>query len=774
MKQHNKYIESHESLFSKTVSMFVAYWPVFIAFGILLVSAAFIYLRYATPKYQATASLIIKDEKKGSEESKLLESLNLIGQKKIIENEIEVMHSRDIIEVVVKKMHLYAPIYRQGKVSTYSAYGTAPVFIEAKNPDQIKGVTAKIYFKYDASGSYVLLDNKLAVPVKEWVNTPYGVLRFTPNQNYVAYEVDKPYYFNMVNINAVVNGINANLKVTATNKLSSIINLQYTDKRPQLAEDVLNEIIKSYTQVSINEKNSLARNTLSFIDERLAVVRNDLDMMESKIRNYKGNAQAVEIGAQGQLYLQNVSANDKRLGELDMQLSVINELEKQVRVNNVNVGILPASLGVVDPTISQLVNSLNSSELELEKLNKTVAENNPILLAVKDQIANSKKRITENINSYRQSLETSKENLYANNRTYNKMIQTIPTKEQTLVEISRDNKIKSDIYSFLLQKREESELAYTSNLTNNQVINYAQASTTPVSPNRMIIFGSLLLGLFIVPFGALTAREKMNSSILYRNDIENLTAIPIIGELTYNDANNLMLNDNKGKPVLDEFRRLRYSLLSNGVGIDKRKIMVSSSITGEGKSYVAENLAKSYALTGKRVVLVDFDLHNSSLKEQFNMNDTLGISDYLSGDCDLEDIIQPLEGFENFSFIAAGTSKNDPFSLLERTATKDLMRFLDHNYDIIIIDTPPVIQVTDAYILSMFCDTTLFVVKHGYSPKRLIKILELNNESNLLKDTAIVFNGVKTRGFLNNSKFGYGYGYGYGNNTAYRGRYIAN
>ena len=770
MKQHNNYIDSRESLFSKTISMFMAYWPVFIAFAILLVSSAFIYLRYATPKFQATASLIIKDEKKGSEESKLLESLNLIGQKKIIENEIEVMHSRVIIEEVVKKLHLYAPIYREGKISSFSEYGTAPIFVEVQKPKQIIGISAKIYFKYNAGDSYAYLDNKLAVPMNEWVKTKYGILKLIPNQNYVPYEVEKPYYFTIININAVVDGINSNLKVTATNKLSSIINLQYSDKKPRLAEDVLNELIRSYTQVSMNEKNSLAKNTLNFIDERLNVVRNDLDDMESKARNYKGNAQAVEIGTQGQMYLQNVSSNDKRLGELDMQLSVINELEKQVRINNVNVGILPASLGVIDPTLSQLVNSLNSSELELEKLNKTVAENNPILLAVKDQIASSKKRITENINSYRKSLETSKENLFANNRTYNKMIQSIPLKEQTLVEISRDNKIKSDIYSFLLQKREESELAYTSNLTNSQVINYAQASNTPVSPNRMLLFGSLLVGLFIIPIGAINAREKMNNSILYRNDIENLTSIPIIGELTYNDVNKLTLGNNNGTPVLDEFRRLRYSLLSNGIGIDKRKIMVSSSITGEGKSYVAENLAKSYARAGKKVVLVDFDLHNSSLKDQFKMNDTLGVSDYLSGDCALEEIIMPLDDFDNLFFIAAGSLKNDPFSLLERSATKQLMRFLDQHFDIIILDTPPVIQVTDAYILSIFCDTTLFVVKHGYSPKRLVKILELNNGANLFKDTAIVYNGVKTRGYLNNSKNGYGYGH----DMASRGKYIAN
>ena len=235
--------------------------------------------------------------------------------------------------------------------------------------------------------------------------------------------------------------------------------------------------------------------------------------------------------------------------------------------------------------------------------------------------------------------------------------------------------------------------------------------------------------------------------------------MPVIAELSYNKSSfNKSNNTDDNASILDEFRRLRYSILSNGFGKSHRKIMVSSSITGEGKSFVATNLAKSFALAGKQVVLVDFDLHNSSLRDQFNASNVVGVSDYLANEASLNDIINPVQNIPNLFYISAGTLKNDPFSLLEGTLTDDLMEYLDNNFDIVIMDTAPVIQVTDAYVLTSYCDTTLFIVKHGYSPKRLVKILELNNETYLLKEPMIVFNGVRARGFLNNN---YGYGYGY-------------
>ncbi len=762
MNYQSKVGKKDENIFFKSVAIFFAYWPVFIIFAIFASFSGFIYIRYATPKFQANASVIIKDQKKGNEDSKLMESINAINQKKIIENEVEVLQSRPIMESVVKKLHLYIPIYKEGRIKSLSAYKQSPVFIEMKTPDTINTVYRNIKFRYDADNKLLYLNSKGIFAVNRWVNTPYGLLKFTTNHSFLPLKNDNSYYFDIVKIEDVVKIISDNLKVVATNKLSSIVNLQYIDNKPKLAEDVLNEIILSYHNIAIKEKNVLAKNTLGFIDERLMKVKNDLDIIEGKVRQYKGDRDAVDISTQGQLYLQNVSSNDKKLSELDMQLSVVDELSKHVNSQEDNVGILPASLGVIDPTLSQLVNGLNSAELEKEKLKKTVAENNPILVSLNDQIINTKLKIDDNINSYRKSLESTKENIYENSKTYTKMLQDIPLKEQALLEISRDNKIKSDIYAFLLQKREESELAYISNLSESQTLNNAYASNEPVSPNKLILFGSILLSIFFVPFGAISARERFANSVLYRDDIEELTTLPIIGEVAQNkfkDQSLLEMGENNA--VLDEFRRLRYSLLSRGIGSKFRKLLISSSISGEGKSYIAMNLALSYAKAGKKVILVDFDLHHSSLKQIFGVEDTVGVSDYLNKDAILEEIIQPVLESENLFFIAAGSAYLDPSRLLENNNLGLLITALEQEYDLIIMDSPPVIQVADAYALSTYTDITLFVVKHGYSPKKHIKVLELNIDSMLLKDPAIIFNGVKPRGFSNND-YGYGYNLPYG------------
>lgn len=770
MNYPKKMERKEESIFVKSIAIFFAYWPVFVLFGFIAIFSGFVFNRYATPKYQANASIIIKDQKKGNEESKLMESINTINQKKIIENEVEVLQSRPIMESVVKKLHLYIPIFKEGKIKSLSAYKQSPVFIEMKTPDTINTTYDHIRFRYDAINKFVYINNTEIFTINRWVKTPYGMLRFTVNNNYPlnnvanpSVQIDKQYYFNIVKIDEAVKHITDNLKVVATNKLSSVVNLQYIDNRPKLAEDVLNEVVLSYNRIAILEKNVLARNTLHFIDERLVKVKNDLDLIESRTRQYKGGRDAVDISKQGQLYLENVSANDKKLSELDMQLSVVDELDKHVSTQDDIIGILPASLGVIDPTLSQLVNGLNTIELEKEKLKKTVAENNPILIALNDQISNTKQKINENINSYRKSLESTKENIHENSKSYTKMLQDIPLKEQALLEINRDNKIKSDIYAFLLQKREESELAYISNLSENQILNNAYASNEPVSPNKLIILGSVLLSIVVVPFGALSAREKFNKSVLYRDDIEQLTSLPIIGEVAQNkfkDQSLLEMGENNS--VLDEFRRLRYSLLSRGIGSKYRKLLISSSISGEGKSYIAMNLALSYAKAGKKVVLVDFDLHHSSLKEIFGVEDTVGVSDYLNKDAVLDDIIQPVLESENLFFIAAGSAYLDPSRLLENNNLGALIAALEEEYELIIMDSPPVVQVADAYALSSYTDITLFVVKHGYSPKKHLKVLELNIDSMLLKDPAIIFNGVKSRGFSSND-YGYGYNLPYGN-----------
>ncbi len=760
--QRDTSIPKDESLFVQMLNKYSTYWPWFIISLFICSGLAYLYVRYVPPKYEATASLIIKDEKKGYDDSKLMESLNMISTKKIIENEIEILQSRTVADNVVKRMHLYAPVFQDGKVNAVSAYLSSPISVLVFEPEKIKK-THKIPLNYNSEREIVSINGKYEGALNQWIKTPYGVLKFISNPKFTDNGSGKPFYFSLVEPREVTRKILNNLKVTPSNRLSSVISLSYRDVLPELAEDILNELITAYNNASINEKNTLAKNTLAFIEQRLDVVGRHLDSIEHKTQQYKAGTNAVDINTQGQLFLQNVSANDQKLSEINMQLSVMNQLEDYVTSNNSNLGLLPSNLGITDPSLSQLLTSLNDAELEREKLKKTVAENNPVLTSVNSQIEKIKPSIIENIKRQRQNLETSRDNLSATNSTYNSMLQSIPVKERQLLEISRNQNIENGIYAFLLQKKEESELSYASKIADSRVVNFAQASNVPVSPNKIVLGVVVLVCSFAFPMAFLRTREILSKKVLYRQDVEASTSIPVIGEVAFNKSSEqLLLSETEKRSFISEvFRRIRVSLQYLGVDSGHKKIMVTSSISGEGKSFIAANLALSFAIAGKKVLLMDMDLHNPSLGRIFGKSDETGINDFLIGEKRPDEIIMNLPGHYNLFFAPAGILQENPSELLENGRVRDLISYVENNFDVIIIDTAPVLPVIDAYILSEFADATLYVVRHRNTPKTIIERIDENNKINPLTNPAIIFNGVKPRGFSKNN-YGYGYGYVYG------------
>ena len=757
--QHKGSIKKEDNSILQMVSTYLPYWPLFVIFLLLSIGSAILYLKLTVPKYEASATIIIKDEKKGYDDSKLMESLDLINTKKIIENEIEVLQSRTLMNNVVKKLHLYAPVFQAGKLNSKSAYTAAPIKVEALNPDSMMTIE-NVDIKYDKKSNVVILNQNFRGGLYQWLKTPYGTLRFVPNKNYDGAINDEPYLFSLYPVKNITAGILGSLKVSASSKLSSVIDLSYRDESPKVAEDVLNELIVSYGDAALSEKNSLAKNTLSFIEERLSIVSKDLDSIERKLQKYKAGRGAVDISKQGELYLENVSSNDKKLSDLNMQVGIMDQLEKSASSPG-NIGMLPSTLGVNDPVLNQQMTSLSTLQMQYDKLKSTVAENNPLLSSIKEQINQIKPTILNNIQSQRKSLEKNRSSLYNTGGMYNSVLSSIPQKERQLVEISRDQNIKNGIYSFLLQKREESELSYASTLSDSRVVNYAQASNSPVTPKKMIVYIISLAVALGIPLLYISSKEALSPKILYRNEIESLTNIPIIGEIAFNKSNDkLVVEGGKRTFIAEEFRKIRVSLLYLGINPDHRKILITSSISGEGKSFIAANLASSISLTGKKVVLVDLDLHNPGLGSFFSLERKQGVSDFLIGTKKIDEIISKIPGNNNLNYISSGTLQQDPSELLENGEISKLITFLDNNFDVVIIDTAPVVLITDAYLLSKLCDTTLYVVRHKFTPKILVKRIDENILINPIINPGIIFNGVKKRGFFK-SNYGYGYDYVY-------------
>ncbi len=738
------------------------YWPVFIIFLMLSIGGAWFYLRFKVPVYQAGATLLIKDEKKGMDDSKMLESLNLLHTKKIIENEIEILRSRSLMNEVVKQLHLYAAVSQDGlPVKAYARF-IPPVSIEAKNPDSLIG-SGKVFFSYDSVKQLIRTGGK-AYPLNEWVQTPYGELRFqtavraSPNHSKL--------YFFLANPEDIAGDLLARLNVSAVSKLSTVISLKISDASPSRAKLILDKLIEQYNKASINDKNSLAINTLTFVEDRLNYVVHELDSIEKKVQKFKTSKGAIDISTQGKLFLQNVSENDQKLGSINMQLAVLEQVEQYVQSKNNQGGLAPSMMGINDLLLTQMLEKLSSLELEYEKRVRTTGENNYAVVSIADQIRKIKPSILENIQSQRNGLEASRRNLSATNNSYSSSLQSFPQKEKELLEISRDQNTKNNIYAFLLQKREEASLSHSSTVADSRIVDKAVAGSTPISPNKKLIYLAALILALGITLGLLTVNELFNQKILYRNEIEKSTTIPVIGEIVYEKSDTaLIIGTNKRSFAAEQFRKIRAALPHMGISAktNRKKILVTSTISGEGKSFVSANLALSLAISGKKVVLVELDLVNPTLGEKLNYlkYDEPGVADYLSGEVEPEEIIKRVESSENLFFMPAGSLPVNPSELIMSERLQNLLSYLDDIFDYVIIDTSPAGPSSDPYILSHLCDATLYIIRHKYTPKIVVQRLDEDNKTVHLKNPAIIFNGIRSRGFAKNN-FGYGYGYGYG------------
>src|SRR5215469_13639924 len=424
MYQNSRVSSTEDNLVKQLWFKYSPYWPLFLLCLALSIAGCWFYLRYQTPVYESTATILIKDEKKGEDDSRIIESLNLLATKKIIENEIEVLKSKQLMTEVVKKLSLYAPIFEKGKLKDLSAYASSPVSIQSFNPDSLIE-TDKVFFSYDYTSKKVTVGRN-QYPLNEWVTTPHGVLKFIPQNGKTRNQL----YFVLINPKKLAFSLESGLNIEEASKLSSVLNLKLRDAVPKRSEDILNELISAYNNAAITEKNKLADNTLTFLDERLGIVKHDLDSIEQKLKQYKSTSGAVDISSQGALFLQNVSSNDQKLSDVNNQLTILDQVENFVKSRDNGSSVMPSITGINDPTLPQLLGKYYDDQLQYEKLKRTMGENNPATLNQKAEIERIRPGILENIGSQRDHLVASKNNINSTNSSYSSMLQTIPQKEK--------------------------------------------------------------------------------------------------------------------------------------------------------------------------------------------------------------------------------------------------------------------------------------------------------------------------------------------------------
>ncbi len=743
---------------------YLPYWPIFLILFLVSLFSAWFYLRITPPVYKIQASVMVKDEKKGVTDGQTINALNQVSEKSTIENEVEVLQSRKIMSEVAKSLNLYVSYYEKQKFSKIEAYLSTPIRIEVAQPESINKLS-KFEFKYSGTDKTVII-NSNKYPLDSFSKTEYGLLKFTLNKDSQNIKEDGVFFATIIPLQSATFGLQSSFEASPSTKLTSVISLNLNNENTLLGERIVNEIIKTYNKVNLDEKNKLASATSDFVEDRLKIIEQELTDIEKKAQSYKSSRGAVDIGTQGQIFLQSVSATDQQLNDVDIQLSTLNEVEKYMRSKDepesASGGITPSLIGIKDPTLPELLKKLSDQELSYEKIKATTGENNPVVTSIKSQISKLKTDVIDNVKNQRSNLQATKLNLNSANNTYSSILSSIPQKERELIDISRQQAIKSDQYAFLLKKKEESDLSYASNMSDIRIIDEASASPFPVSPKRMFIYILFVGAAMALPLLFLAIKELLATKILFRQEIEKLTNIPIIGEITYsklNEKNPIVIQEGKRTFIAEQFRRIRSSLGFISSTVSKRKILVTSSLSGEGKSFVALNISLSIAMTDKKVVLLELDLANPSLGKKMNIEYAAGASDFLKGEASLKDVLQRGVIHQNLSYIPAGTLPENPSELLMRPTLNQLLDTLSDEFDVIIIDSAPSGLLSDAQVLSPLCDTTLYVIKHGYTPKKYVERLDQEKIEEQLQNIRIIFNGIKSRGF---SKNGYGYGYGYG------------
>jgi tyrosine-protein kinase Etk/Wzc len=744
---------------SDLMKRYMPYWPYFLLSFIICMGLAVAYLFWATPVYDISASILIKDDSQNNNNTnnnQFMSSLDVFSSTKAVDNEIQILQSRELMDEVVKKLDLYAPIYQAGFLHGIPAYTLSPVNIEAQSPDLLYPTRKKVFFTYeDSAGNKVVSVENKNFPLNTWINSSWGEIRFVPNPDFTpsSDNLKRRFYFFIIRVDDVADGLLKLLNVEQATRLSSTINLNLKDPVPIRGEDILNTLINFYNEENLEDKNKLAANALTFLDERLHYVSYGLDSIETALQSFKSNSGAVNLSEQGRLILGGLQTNDEKISEMNVQLTMLRQIQQFIQQGGDGIppGLIPFTNGInnnqngtSDPVLSSYLENLYNAELQYDQLRKTTAQNSPMLISLSEEIAKIKPTILQYVNNQISALEAAVADLNNNSDQYSSQLRTIPKKERELLEMTRQQSIKSDLYTFLLQKREEAALSYAASVTDSRVVDPPQAGILPVSPKRMMILGiACILGL-----GIPVAFLSFNKKIISKEEITAILDFPIIGEISSGRFRKKIIADKYKKGLIgEEFRHIRTSLLSLKSSKNQKKFLVTSSIPGEGKSFVASNIAYNLALTGKKVILLELDLRKPSLGKLFDLSGKKGIAEFLSSDTEVWDIIYPTNFHPNFYFIPAGDDIPDnPSELLLNGKLPELLSSLQENFDYVIVETTPVSLFTDGYIVSEMCDITIFIVRYNVTPHRELLALKEDLSVKKLKNPLIIFNGIKYLG----------------------------
>ena len=734
------------------------HWPLYVIFLGLGFAIARFYLKYTNPVHEIHAKVLIKDYQHFGQQKAALEQLNLEEPQteKDVQAEIGLMSSLPVLEQVVTDLQLWATYQQKTKYFSYKdIYTTTPVQFRLLKAgrnfldDDYLDVTIE-------SGDYFLLKRANDTTgerfaFKDSFIKSFGTWKLDTTSHLKEY-IGKTVRIVLTNPKDVVSAIGNNLSEAPILK-SNDLDISMQDEVPERAKAIISDMLRVYMATSVQEKRESTQNTLKFVGERLTSITQELNNVESQYEGFKSSRGITEIQTQSSNYFGSAQSNDKEISGINIKLSVLDGIERYINSNE-GANNPPATLGLEDGGMVSLVNKLTDLQLERTKLLATLPESNPLFLSINQGISSTKTALRENIKGIRATLIATRGALQNVGSGYNKSIQGAPEAERGLNDIQRMKQIKENLYTYLLQKKEELSLDYASTIAGALIIDEPHTGLLISPINKQIYAIALIFGL-IFPTGLLFARDAIKNRVLSKGEVIYTTGLPVLSEIDYQENDDQVVAPAQNTYIGEQFRDLRTKLnYLHGRGEKGRVTLVTSSIGGEGKSFTLSNLGMVLGVSGKKTILLELDLRKPTFSALFKLDKTkLGLSDFLFGDATKAQIIQPLAVSDNLFVIDCGTLPPNPSELLESEELASLVKELRLEYDHILIDSPPMHLLTDAMIIAPLCDVTLYLVRQDYTPKQELEYISDVYTEKKLPRMNLVLNGIKS------DKYGYGYNY---------------
>ena len=787
----NEQAPAGKSLFNfQTVYMtLILNWKWFVLSLIICLGLASIYLRYTIPIYQTYAKLLIKEENnsRGRNSLQYTTNLGMVSNSTGIDNEMEILKSSSIAIQAVKDLKLYTTYMSAGKVTNRLMYKTQPISVDI-DPIHLDILTHPISLtitregkKYHVEGTYYSTNpdapgkayaiDKSFTALPAAIGTQAGILTFIPNSTTPMKDGEKV----LVRISppkAVAIGYAAGLSIAQSSKSTSIAVLTINDQSPERAIDYLKQLAICYNRQANEDKNEVAVRTEEFINGRLEKINTELGSTESQLESYKKANKMVELQMSANQALSNSDQYDQKLAEANTQIALLNSINDYMNQPSNKYETLPANIGISDQSAVSLINKYNEIVLERNRLLRSASENSPTVTPLTSQLDDLSSSIRRAMAQAKRSMDIQRNAVASQYGKYNSMIQQTPEQEKTMKQIGRQLEVKAGLYLMLLQKREENSISLAATADKGKLIDDPTV-VGKVAPRSSTIYAGALAAGLAIPSVIFFLLSFFRYKIEGHDDVARLTRLPIIADVavaseTAKTKADIVVHENQNNQMEEIFRSMRtnvqFMLKEN-----EKVISFTSSISGEGKTFIAANLAVSFALLGKKVILVGLDIRKPRLAELFEIDDHRhGITNLLTKTvvtaADIQAQTLPSGVNDNLELLMAGPIPPNPAELLTRTSLDDIMDLLKRTYDYVIIDTAPVGLVTDTLQVGRVSNLTVYVCRADYTPKENFELINTLHVENKLPNICVVVNGID----LSKKKYGYYYGYGkYGRYAKY-------